>query len=102
MNCTPLHIEKRIVYRGFCILVLISLLIYAGTAGPEHPLWDEELVSWMRKWRTQRGSRAVFAGHVVAHRVVGAKDRAHRVGHGRLCANCRTNVGYSGQVSLAK
>ena len=64
MNCTPLHLEKRIVHRGFCLLVLIGLLNYACTPSPDHPLWDEEMVCRVRRWRTWRCSSAVFAGRV--------------------------------------
>jgi hypothetical protein len=64
MNCTPLHIEKQIVCRSLCVLVLMGLLIYTCTAGPDHLVWDEELVLWARRCRTRRGSRAVLAGRV--------------------------------------
>ena len=72
MNCTPLFFEKRIVYRGLCLLVLIGLLNYSCTLGQDHPVWDEELVSWVRKWRTGSGCRAVRASRlrVVKRRVV--------------------------------
>jgi len=71
MNCTSWHIKKRIVYRGFCLLVLIGLLNYACTLDPEHPLWDEELVC-RTGWQTRRGNRAVLAGRVrVVKRRVG-------------------------------
>ena len=64
MNCTPWHIKKRIVYRGFCLLVLIGLLNYVWTLGPGHPLWDEGLVCRERRWRTRRGSSVALAGRV--------------------------------------
>ena len=72
MNCITLHIEKRIVYRGLCLLVLIGLLNYACTLGPDHPVWDEEQVSWVRRWRTRSRCRAVLAGvvQVVKRRVL--------------------------------
>ena len=73
MNCTPWHIKKRTVYRGFCLLVLIGLLNYACTLGPDHPLWDEELVSWARRRQTRRRRRAILAGRVAIVKMLLAK-----------------------------
>ena len=71
MYCTPLYFEKRIAYRGLCLLVLIGLLCYCCTFGPEHPVWDEEPVSWVRR-RTRSRCGAVCAGvvQVVKRRVL--------------------------------
>ena len=64
MNCITLHIKKRIIYRGLCFLVFISLLNYTCTLGQDHPVWDEELVSWVKRWRARSHCRAVLAGRV--------------------------------------
>ncbi len=64
MYCTRLLFEKRIVYRGLCLVVLSGVLIYGCTLSQEHVVWDEELVSWVRKWRTGGRCRAILAGRL--------------------------------------
>ena len=60
MNCTTLLFEKRITYRGLCLLVVIGLLIYSCTLGQDCAIWDEELVSWVSKgWSRTRHSSAI-------------------------------------------
>ncbi|RLG43845.1 MAG: hypothetical protein DRN81_05740 [Thermoproteota archaeon] len=72
MNCITLHIKKRIVYRGFCFLVFIGLLLYSRTLSPDRPIWAEELVSRVRRRRVPSSCRAVLAGveQVVKRRVL--------------------------------
>jgi len=64
MNSTTLHVEKRIVYRGLCLLVLIALLTYSCTLSRDPAVWDEELVSWGSKRRIRGRCRAVLAGRL--------------------------------------
>ena len=70
MNCITLHIEKRIGYRGLCLLVLISLLNYSCTLSQDHLVWDEELVSWVGKGRSRKryGSAIARRLHIVKRR----------------------------------
>jgi hypothetical protein len=64
MYCTTLPFEKRIVYRGLCLVVLIGLLIYSCTLSQDHLIWDEELVSRVRRWRTRSRCRTELASRV--------------------------------------
>ena len=65
MYCTTLHLQKRIVYRCFCLLLLISLLLQAFSLPQEWEVWDEALVSWLRrKWSRRRYRRHIVVGRL--------------------------------------
>jgi transposase-like protein len=64
MYCTTSHGEKRIGYRGLCLLLLVSLLLHTCILCPEKAVWDERLVSWARKGRPRRGARRAWVGHL--------------------------------------
>jgi hypothetical protein len=70
MNCSTLHIEKRIGYRGLCLLLLVGLLCQTCAADQDHVVWDAELVTWMRKGRSR-----VRYGSAIANRVHIVKGR---------------------------
>ena len=79
MYCTTLLFQKRIVYRCFCLLLLISLLFHAfpwtrsghSSLSQEQEVWDEALVSWLRR----RGSRRRYRRHTVVGRLRFLKRR---------------------------
>jgi hypothetical protein len=58
------------MYRGLCLLVLIGLLNYSYTLDQDHPVWDEELVTWVSK----RWSR-MCTGSAIGRRVQVVKRR---------------------------
>jgi transposase-like protein len=73
MYCTTLLFQKRIVYRCFSLLLLVSLLFHAFPAtrsghsslSQEQEVWDEALVSWLRR----RGARRRYRRHTVVGRL---------------------------------
>ena len=71
MYCTTLHLQKRIVYRCFCLLLLISLLFHVFSLRQEWEVWDEALVPGMRR----QWSRRRYRGHIVVGRLCLLKRR---------------------------
>ena len=59
MHCTTLFFQKRIVYRGLCLLILISLLVQLFHLPQEGVAWDRALVPWRRRRRVRRRYRRV-------------------------------------------
>jgi transposase-like protein len=65
MYCTTLLFQKRIIYRCFCLLLLISLLCHAfpsthsghSSLSQEQEVWDEGAVSWLRRRGVRRRYR---------------------------------------------
>jgi hypothetical protein len=64
MNCTTLHLEKRIGYQGLCLLLLVGLLLQTCVSEQEHLVWDAEWVTWVRKQRSRVRACATIAGRV--------------------------------------
>ena len=64
MNCTTSHVEKRIEYRGLCLVLLVSLLLRTCIVCPEPVVWDERLVPWARRRRSSRSARSAWVGHL--------------------------------------
>jgi hypothetical protein len=61
MNCTTLHIEKRIVYPGLCLLLLVGLLLQTCVSEHDRLVWDAERETWARKRRFRVRHRSVVA-----------------------------------------
>jgi len=72
MNCTTVHIKKRIGYRGLRLLLLVGLLVQTCTPDQDHLAWDVELVAWVRKRRSRvrYGSAIARRLHMVNRRVL--------------------------------
>ena len=70
MNCTTLHLEKRIGYRGLCLLLLVGLFVQTCTSEQDHPVWDADLVIWVSRWRSGGRYRSAIAHrlHIVKRR----------------------------------
>jgi hypothetical protein len=72
MNCTTLHLEKRVAYRSLCFLLLVGLFVQACTPEQDHPIWDADLVIWVSKRRSRVCYRSAIASrlHMVKRRGV--------------------------------
>ena len=70
MYCITLHLEKRIGYRGLCLLLLVGLLFQTCAPDQDHLVWDAELVPWerARRSRVRYGSAIVRRLHIVKRR----------------------------------
>ena len=70
MNCTPLPFEKRIGYRGLCLLLLVGLLFQTCIPDQDRLVWSAELVCWVRKRRSGVRYRCAIARrlHIVKRR----------------------------------
>jgi hypothetical protein len=64
MNCTTLHLEKRIGYHGLCLVVLVGLLVQTCIPEQDRPVWDADLVIQVSKRRSGVRYRAAIAGRV--------------------------------------
>jgi len=70
MNCTTLHLEKRIVYRGLCLVLLVGLFVQTCMPDQDHPVWDADLVTGVSTRRSGVRYRAAIARrlHIVKRR----------------------------------
>ena len=65
LYCITWHRQKRIIYSGLCLLLLIGLLLHAFTFPQEQEVWGEDLVPWLRGRKTCRRA----SGHSLAIRL---------------------------------
>ena len=70
MYCITLHLEKRIGYGGLCLLLLVGLLFQSCIPDQDHPVWDTELVTWMRRQQSRGSNRSAITcrQHIVQRR----------------------------------
>jgi hypothetical protein len=61
MNCTTLQLEKRIGYRGLCLLLLVGLVVQAWAPERDPPIWDADLAIGVSKQRSRVGHRSMIA-----------------------------------------
>ena len=64
MHCTTRHVQKRIAYRCFCLLLLVSLLFHAFNLPQEREVWDEAWVPRLRRRQSCRRYCHSSVGHL--------------------------------------